>query len=40
MERNDADLVIASLQGSRKAFRQIVEPYQTLMRSPAWSLTG
>jgi hypothetical protein len=30
-ERNDADLVAESLGGSRDAFRQIVERYQTLI---------
>ncbi len=40
MERNDADLVIASLEGSREAFRQIVERYKTLICSLAYSATG
>jgi len=40
MTRNDAELVIASLQGSREAFRQIVERYQTLVCSLAYSATG
>jgi hypothetical protein len=32
-ERNDANLVAESLDGSRDAFRQIVERYQPLMES-------
>ncbi|HUJ43352.1 MAG TPA: sigma-70 family RNA polymerase sigma factor, partial [Opitutaceae bacterium] len=38
--RNDADLVAASLAGRRDAFRQIVERYQTLVCSLAYSATG
>ena len=40
MEHNDADLVAESLDGSRDAFRQIVERYQTLICSLAYSATG
>ena len=39
-ERNDADLVADSLGGRRDAFRQIVERYQTLVCSLAYSATG
>jgi RNA polymerase sigma factor (sigma-70 family) len=39
-ERNDADLVAESLDGSRDAFRQIVERYQTLICSLAYSAIG
>jgi RNA polymerase sigma factor (sigma-70 family) len=39
-ERNDADLVAESLDGHRDAFRQIVERYQTLVCSLAYSATG
>ena len=39
-ERNDADLVADSLDGRRDAFRQIVERYQTLVCSLAYSATG
>ena len=39
-ERNDADLVAESLGGSREAFRLIVERYQTLICSLAYSATG
>lgn len=39
-ERNDAELVAESLGGSRDAFRQIVERYQTLICSLAYSATG
>ena len=39
-ERNDADLVADSLDGRRDAFRQIVERYQTLICSLAYSATG
>jgi RNA polymerase sigma factor (sigma-70 family) len=39
-DRNDADLVTESLDGSREAFRQIVERYQTLICSLAYSATG
>lgn len=37
---NDADLVADSLGGRREAFRQIVERYQTLVCSLAYSATG
>ena len=40
METNDADLVAESRDGSRDAFRQIVERYQTLICSLAYSATG
>ena len=39
-ERSDADLVTESLTGSREAFRLIVERYQTLICSLAYSGTG
>jgi RNA polymerase sigma factor (sigma-70 family) len=39
-DRNDADLVADSLGGRRDAFRQIVERYQTLVCSLAYSATG
>jgi RNA polymerase sigma factor (sigma-70 family) len=39
-EPNDADLVADSLGGRRDAFRQIVERYQTLVCSLAYSATG
>ena len=39
-ERNDAELVAASLNGDREAFRHIVERYQTLICSLAYSATG
>jgi RNA polymerase sigma factor (sigma-70 family) len=39
-ERNDADLVAESLGGSREAFREIVERYQTLICSLAYNATG
>jgi RNA polymerase sigma factor (sigma-70 family) len=39
-ERNDADLVVESLGGSRDAFRAIVERYQTLICSLAYNATG
>ena len=39
-EHNDADLVAESLGGSRDAFRAIVERYQTLICSLAYSATG
>ena len=39
-ETNDAELVAASLGGSRDAFRRIVERYQTLICSLAYSATG
>jgi RNA polymerase sigma factor (sigma-70 family) len=40
METTDADLVAESRGGSRDAFRQIVERYQTLICSLAYSATG
>jgi len=40
MELNDAELVAESLGGSREAFRQIVERYQTLITSLAYCATG
>jgi len=40
LESNDADLVAESLDGSRAAFRQIVERYQTLICSVAYCATG
>jgi RNA polymerase sigma factor (sigma-70 family) len=40
IENNDADLVAESRGGSRDAFRQIVERYQTLICSLAYSATG
>jgi RNA polymerase sigma factor (sigma-70 family) len=39
-EREDADLVARSLAGSRDAFRAIVERYQNLICSLAYSATG
>jgi len=39
-EPTDADLVADSLNGSREAFRRIVERYQTLICSLAYSATG
>jgi RNA polymerase sigma factor (sigma-70 family) len=39
-EPNDADLVAESLAGRRDAFRMIVERYQTLVCSLAYSATG
>jgi len=39
-ESSDADLVAASLAGSREAFRQIVERHQTLVCSLAYGATG
>ena len=39
-EPTDADLVADSLNGSRDAFRRIVERYQTLICSLAYSATG
>ena len=39
-ERNDAALVAESLNGNREAFRHIVERYQTLICSLAYSATG
>jgi RNA polymerase sigma factor (sigma-70 family) len=38
--QNDAELVAESLQGNQNAFRQIVERYQTLICSLAYSATG
>lgn len=40
VQRPDADLVAESLRGSRDAFREIVERYQTLICSVAYSATG
>jgi RNA polymerase sigma factor (sigma-70 family) len=40
MQREDADLVAESLTGNRNAFRQIVERYQVLICSVAYSATG
>ena len=40
LEQNDAELVAESLDGSRDAFRRIVERYQTLICSLAYSATG
>ena len=40
MEANDAELVAESQEGNREAFRQIVERYQTLICSLAYSATG
>ncbi len=40
VEPNDAELVAESLSGSRDAFRRIVERYQTLICSLAYSATG
>jgi RNA polymerase sigma factor (sigma-70 family) len=40
LEQDDAELVAESLDGSRDAFRQIVERYQTLICSLAYSATG
>src|SRR5690348_16752412 len=37
---NDADLVSQSLSGNREAFGQIVERYQSLVCSLAYSATG
>ncbi len=39
-EFNDAELVAASLDGNREAFRRIVERYQTLISSLAYCATG
>jgi RNA polymerase sigma factor (sigma-70 family) len=38
--QNDAELVAESLEGNHNAFRQIVERYQTLVCSLAYSATG
>ncbi len=40
VEPNDAELVAESLDGSRDAFRRIVERYQTLICSLSYSATG
>lgn len=40
MERSDAELVAESLAGSREAFSRIVEQYQSLLCSVAYSATG
>jgi RNA polymerase sigma factor (sigma-70 family) len=40
VEQDDAELVADSLDGSRDAFRHIVERYQTLICSLAYSATG
>jgi len=40
MERNDTELVSQSLTGSREAFGRIVEQYQSLICSLAYSATG
>ena len=40
VEQTDADLVSECLNGSRDAFRRIVEQYQTLICSLAYSATG
>src|ERR1039457_1360125 len=40
LEQNDAELVAESLDGSRDAFRRIVERYQTLISSLAYCATG
>jgi RNA polymerase sigma factor (sigma-70 family) len=40
LEQNDAELVADSLDGSRDAFRRIVERYQTLICSLSYSATG
>lgn len=40
MELNDTDLVLQSLSGSREAFARIVEQYQSLICSIAYSATG
>jgi RNA polymerase sigma factor (sigma-70 family) len=40
VEQNDAELVAESRDGSRDAFRRIVERYQTLVCSLAYSATG
>lgn len=40
IEYSDADLVIETLDGNRDAFRRIVERYQTLICSLAYSATG
>jgi RNA polymerase sigma factor (sigma-70 family) len=40
MELNDTELVLQSLSGSREAFGRIVEQYQSLICSIAYSATG
>jgi RNA polymerase sigma factor (sigma-70 family) len=40
LEQDDAELVAESLEGSRDAFRRIVERYQTLICSLSYSATG
>lgn len=40
MEHNDTELVLQSLTGSREAFCRIVEQYQSLICSLAYSATG
>jgi len=40
VEYNDVDLVADSMDGSRDAFRRIVERYQTLICSLAYSAAG
>jgi DNA-directed RNA polymerase specialized sigma24 family protein len=40
MELNDTELVSQSLSGSREAFGRIVEQYQSLICSIAYSATG
>ena len=40
MEPNDTELVLQSLSGSREAFGRIVEQYQSLICSIAYSATG
>jgi RNA polymerase sigma factor (sigma-70 family) len=40
VEQDDAELVAESLEGSRDAFRRIVERYQNLICSLAYSATG
>lgn len=40
MELNDTELVLLSLSGSREAFSRIVEQYQSLICSIAYSATG
>ena len=39
-QQNDVELVAESLNGNQDAFRQIVERYQTLIRSLAYYATG
>lgn len=40
VESSDAELVALSLGGDREAFARIVEKYQTLIASLAYSATG